>query len=137
MTPVTTMPTRDRLRPRSRLQLIPDEQRRPPAPSKKGGMSAGNVLVAGADASGRRRMIQEMRGLLPEGASFVEAGETWQVLGLAAQSRMVIVVGDVGEVSARGLVNVLGRRHPMLPVIALTGTERRLIPSGDVGVASL
>jgi hypothetical protein len=81
-------------------------------------------------------MLGELRGLLPEGTSFAEACETWQVLARAGESRMVILTGDLGDISARGLMRVLSRRYPMLPVIAMSGL-RHGMAAGDVGVASL
>lgn len=78
-----------------------------------------HVLVAGADASARARMLAELRSLLPSGTSFVEASETWEVVARAAGSRMVVLAGDLGEASSSSLLRLLARRNPMLPVLAV------------------
>jgi hypothetical protein len=78
-----------------------------------------HVLVAGSDEHGRSRMLEELRGLLPQSTQFLEACETWQVLARAAGSRMVVLTDDLGDVSAESVVKLLGRRHPTLPVLAV------------------
>ncbi len=83
-----------------------------------------HVLVAGADASRRSRMLEDLRGLLPASTHFLEARETWEVIERAGNSRMVVIAGDLGDVSAESLVKVLGRRHPTLPVLAVGGHTR-------------
>jgi hypothetical protein len=126
-----------------------ERQDRQPAQSDRTGST---VLVAGEESSRRAKMLEELRGLLPGGTLFVEARETWQVLARAADSRMVILTGDLGDISAQGLMRVLSRRHPLLPVIAL-GLARRstrangrqasadspcgAVPPRDLGAASL
>lgn len=77
------------------------------------------MLVVGWDETGRSRMLEELRGLLPTSTRFLEACETWQVLARAAGSRMVVLTDDLGDVSAESLVKLLGRRHPTLPVLAV------------------
>jgi hypothetical protein len=98
------------------LALIPDR------PTAGGG---DHVLVAGADASARMRMLAELRSLLPPGTRFVEAGETWEVVARAAGSRMVVLAGDLGEVSCASLLRLLAGRYPELPVLAVGGADRR------------
>lgn len=79
----------------------------------------GSVLVAGADSGARSRMLAQLRGMLPDGTQFVEAGETWEVVARAFDSRMVVLTGDLGDLTAPALMRVLSRRHPLLPVVAL------------------
>jgi hypothetical protein len=120
MAPVTLTPKPHR--PRSRLRLVPGERRQAGAgrlAEAPDGSADASVLIAGADASSRARMIEELRGLLPDGTPFAEASETWQVLTKASTSRMVILTGELGDISARGLMRVLSRRYPLLPVVAL------------------
>jgi hypothetical protein len=78
-----------------------------------------SVLVAGADSSARSRMLAQLRDMLPIGTRFAEAGETWEVVARASESRMVVLTGDLGDLTAPGLMRVLSRRHPLLPVVAL------------------
>ncbi|HEX4837356.1 MAG TPA: hypothetical protein VFV03_02375, partial [Solirubrobacteraceae bacterium] len=94
------------------------------------------VLVAGADASKRSRMLGELRGLLPASTCFLEAHETWEVIAAAAGSRMVVLTGDLGDVSAESLVRLLGRRHPTLPVLAVGSPTPAPAPA-DVDAATV
>jgi CheY-like chemotaxis protein len=93
------------------------------------------VLVAGADADRRGRMLDELRSLLPADTEFVEAGETWEVIARAADSSMVVLAGDMGEISAAALLRMLARRHPELPVLAVGGEDRRARGGGVSAVA--
>jgi len=97
---------------------------------------AAHVLVAGADANRRSSMLDDLHGLLPAGTRFLEAHETWEVIAHAATSRMVVLAGDLGDVSAESLVKVLGRRHPTLPVLAVGG-ETPTRAAADVDVAGV
>jgi hypothetical protein len=145
MAPVTLTTQPDRSR--SRLRLIGGERRhaaRRPAPATEEGADASvamaganaSVLIAGADAPRRARMMEELRGLLPGGTPFEEASETWQVLAKAGKSAMVILTGELGDVSAQGLMRVLSRRYPLLPVIAL-GAGHGATDDDRAGIASL
>lgn len=94
------------------------------------------VLVAGADPTARAKMLAQLRDMLPEGTPFVEARETWEVVAQASESRMVVLTGDLRDLTARGLVRVLSRRYPLLPVIAL-GECSESATAPQVGAASL
>ena len=83
------------------------------------GAPAAHVLVAGVDAGTRSRMLDELRDLLPAGTRFLEAGETWEVIARASTSNMVVLAGDLGDISPDSLMRLLGRRHPTLPVLAV------------------
>lgn len=94
------------------------------------------VLIAGAQPAGRAKMRRQLGELLPEGTPFVEACETWEVVAHASSSRLVVLAGDLDDLSARGLMRVLSRRHPLLPVIAVGGcTDDAAAPRA--GAASL
>jgi hypothetical protein len=75
------------------------------------------VLLAGADAARRAMLRAELSATLPPRTPFSEADELSEVLGCAASSRMVILAGDLEDVDAESLMRLLGRRHPLLPVI--------------------
>lgn len=94
------------------------------------------MLVAGADPRARERMLGELRSLLPEETPFVEAREVWEVLASAVGSRMVVLTGDLRDVSAESLMRVLGRRYPTLPVVSLRARPRPRSPR-DIGVVRL
>jgi hypothetical protein len=78
-----------------------------------------HVLVAGSDPCARARMLSELRSLLPPGTSFIEAGETWELVARAAGSRMVVLTSDLGGTPAASLLRLLARRNPALPVLAV------------------
>jgi hypothetical protein len=95
----------------------------PPAPRATD--ERDHVLVAGADAAARARMLEELRSLLPAGTRFVEASRTWELIARSAGSRMVVLTGDLDDVSAASLLRLLERRNPTLPVLAMGDTDRR------------
>lgn len=133
-----------RTRPQLRL-LRDDGQLRPPRHQDahasvasrplEGHSGEAFVLVAGADAASRTRMLEHLRKLFPKGTEFAEAGETWEVVAQAGDSRMVVLTGDLGDLTARGLMRVLSRRHPLLPVIALGDRAHGGAP--EIGAVSL
>lgn len=159
---ITTEPGR---RSRPRLRLLRDEResssrrdtwRDGSAPaSSAGSMDAGTqtaggtleaapagehgqptVLIAGAQTAARAKMQRQLEELLPEGTPFVEASETWEVVARASSSRLVVLTGDLRDLSVRGLMRVLSRRHPLLPVIAVGGCTDGAAAS-QAGAASL
>jgi hypothetical protein len=78
-----------------------------------------HVLVVGTDACARASVREDLRTVLPAGTAFGEAGETWEVLVRAADSRMVVLIEDLRDVSIESLARLLGRRHPTLPILAV------------------
>jgi hypothetical protein len=94
-----------------------------------------HVLIVGDDETRRSKMVSELRGLLPSGTRFVEAGETWEALAHTDGSRMVVLTGGIGEVSTHSLMRILSRRHPMLPVIAVGERTRNLDSPRRAGLA--
>lgn len=77
------------------------------------------ILVAGADAEQRAAVLRELSEALPNDTQFGEAGAAWEVLDQAPSSGVVMLAGDLAEVTAESLMHVLGHRHPSLPVVAL------------------
>jgi hypothetical protein len=100
------------------------------------GQPLAHVLVVGDECCGRSQIVAELRDLLPAGTPFVEAHETWEVLVRVEGSRMVVLTGDLGDVSAASLVRLLSRRHPQLPLVSVSATRTHAAPSGDVGAVS-
>jgi hypothetical protein len=94
-------------------------------PRPVGRQGDGYVLVAGADAPTRARMLAELRSVLPAGTQFVEACETWEVVARAPESRMVVLAGDLADTSSASLLRLLARRNPTLPVLAVGAGEHR------------
>jgi hypothetical protein len=77
------------------------------------------ILVAGADADRRAAVLRDLSEALPDDTQFGEAGAAWEVLEQAPSSGVVMLAGDLDEVTAESLMHVLGHRHPSLPVVAL------------------
>jgi hypothetical protein len=77
------------------------------------------ILVAGADPARRAAVLADLAEALPADTQFGEAGAAWEVLEQAPASGVVMLAGDLDEVTAESLMNVLGHRHPSLPVVAL------------------
>lgn len=77
------------------------------------------ILVAGADPEQRAAVLQELSEALPNDTQFGEARAAWEVLEQAPSSGVVMLAGDLAEVTAESLMHVLGHRHPSLPVVAL------------------
>jgi hypothetical protein len=79
----------------------------------------GPVLVAGKDATRRACMIEELASTMAPGTRFTHAAASWEVLALAGSSRMVILSGELEEISNESLMRMLSHRYPALPVVAL------------------
>ncbi len=77
------------------------------------------ILVAGADPEQRAAVLRELSEALPSDTQFGEARAAWEVLEQAPSSGVVMLAGDLAEVTAESLMHVLGHRHPSLPVVAL------------------
>jgi hypothetical protein len=77
------------------------------------------ILVAGADAQRRATVLRDLSESLPAETQFGEAGAAWEVLEQAPSSGVVMLAGDLDEVTAESLMHVLGHRYPTLPVVAL------------------
>ncbi len=77
------------------------------------------ILVAGADPAQRAAVLHDLSESLPEGAQLGEAGAVSEVLERAPASSVVMLAGDLDDVSAESVMHMLGSRHPSLPVVAL------------------
>ena len=87
------------------------------------------ILVAGADAAQRAAVLHNLSETLPPSAQLGEACAVSEVLAQAPASSVVMLTGDLDEVSAESLMHMLGSRHPSLPVVAL-GLSARGASSG-------
>ncbi|HEY7933765.1 MAG TPA: hypothetical protein VID48_08070 [Solirubrobacteraceae bacterium] len=104
--------------PHLRLVDDPGEVVRPqPLAGRSNGGSC--VLLAGADVTLRTALRRELSLTLSPGTVFIEANEAWEVLQQAPASRIVMLTGDLREVSAESITRLLGRHYPSLPVLTL------------------
>jgi hypothetical protein len=110
-----------------------------PAPSAppKTSPERSRILIAGADPERRAAVLADLTEALPADTQFGEARAAWEVLDQAPSSGVVMLAGDLDEVTAESLMHVLGHRHPSLPVVALglfaEGSSAR---SGELGRAA-
>lgn len=81
--------------------------------------AASAVLIAGGDADRRVAVAAELRKRLSAETSFAEATALWEVLNAAATSSLVVLAGDLDDVSAKSLMHMIGHRYPELAVISL------------------
>ncbi|HXA55249.1 MAG TPA: hypothetical protein VNV37_10305 [Solirubrobacteraceae bacterium] len=77
------------------------------------------ILVAGADPAQRAAVLHDLSETLPASAQIGEACAVAEVLERASSSSVVMLAGDIGELSAESMMQLLGDRHPGLPVVAL------------------
>jgi hypothetical protein len=77
------------------------------------------ILLVGVDPDRRATLRKELTSTLPSDTQFEEAGEIWEVLEHAPSSGVVMLTGDLQDVSVESLMHLLGNRHPWLPVVAL------------------
>jgi hypothetical protein len=83
------------------------------------------VLIAGRDAGQRAEVRRDLGELMPAGTRFQELGTFWEVLVQAPSARMVILSGEVDELSAESLLHTLAHRHPDLPVVSIEAAANR------------
>jgi hypothetical protein len=78
-----------------------------------------SILLAGGDADDREAVLQDLRRTMPGGTTFRQAGALWEMLARAAESSMVVLSGELDEVSAESLMHMLAHRDPTLPVVSV------------------
>jgi hypothetical protein len=125
--PIRDRDTREHAEPHLRLLESPDAEAAPAGSAGHGVPKWDNspldytahVLIAGVDTVARAHLHDEMADQLPAGTSFTHASETWEVIAAASTSSMVVLAGDVGDMSGESMMRLLGRRYPTLPVLAV------------------
>ncbi len=78
-----------------------------------------SILLAGGDAEDRKAVLEDLRRTMPGGTTFRQAGALWEMLARAAESSMVVLSGELDEVSAESLMHMLAHRDPTLPVVSV------------------
>jgi hypothetical protein len=77
------------------------------------------VLVAGSDVQGRASVCRQMARTMPPSTAFEQAGAVWEVLVRAGESSMVILSGELEEMPAESVMQMIAHRHPEVPVVCL------------------
>jgi len=81
-----------------------------------------SILLAGGEAGDREAVLSDLRRTMPGGTIFRQAGALWEVLARAAESSMVVLSGELDEVPAESLMQMLAHRNPALPVVSVDAT---------------
>jgi hypothetical protein len=79
------------------------------------------VLLAGGDTAARAAVQRELVESMPARTSFEQAGAVWEVLVRAPASSMVILSGELEDIPAGALMQMITRRHPEVPIVRLDG----------------
>jgi hypothetical protein len=82
-----------------------------------------SVLVAGGDSDQRAAVLGDLAGTLPASTRFAEADAFWEVLVQAPSSSMVVLSGDLDDLPAESLLQMLAHRHPGLPVVSVAAAS--------------
>ncbi len=77
------------------------------------------VLVAGGRPSSRAAVMRDLTETLPSNTRFDEAKGAWELLARASDSRMVVLSGDLGDISAESAMHMLAHHRPEVPVVRL------------------
>jgi len=81
-----------------------------------------SILLAGGEAGDREAVLSDLRRTMPGGTTFRQAGALWEVLARASESSMVVLSGELDEVPAESLMQMLAHRNPALPVVSVDAT---------------
>jgi hypothetical protein len=81
------------------------------------------VLLAGGDADGRAAVMHDLAKSMPSSTTFEQAGAIWEVLARAPECSMVVLSGELEEISAQSLMQMLVHRSPEVPVVCLDAPE--------------
>jgi hypothetical protein len=77
------------------------------------------ILLAGSDRSARSSVLGDLARSMPPSTSFEQAEAIWEVLARAPQSKLVILSGALEGIPAQAVMQMLGHRHPEVPVVCI------------------
>jgi hypothetical protein len=80
------------------------------------------VLLAGGGHAARDSIRRDLAQTMPSATEFEQAGALWEVLARASESSMVILGGELDDVPAESVMQMLAHRHPTLPVVRFDET---------------
>jgi hypothetical protein len=102
-------PAKSEVRPdRQQLRLLTGA-----APAEK------PILLAGGDTSARAAVQHDLARTMPRSTKFEQAGAIWEVLVRAGEARMVVLSGELEEIPAESVMQMLAHRHPGLAVVSI------------------
>jgi hypothetical protein len=81
------------------------------------------VLLAGGDAAARREVLRDLARTMPPSTVFEQAGAIWEVLARSPECSMVILSGELEEIPAASVMQMLVHRSPEVPVVCLDAAE--------------
>jgi hypothetical protein len=88
-----------------------------PAPAEK------PILLAGGDTGARAAVQRDLARTMPRSTTFEQAGAVWEVLVRAPEASMVILGGELEEIPAESVMQMLAHRHPGLAVVCLDAAD--------------
>jgi hypothetical protein len=77
------------------------------------------VLLAGGDAAARAAVQSDLAKTMPADTTFEQAGAVWEVLVRAPSSSMVILSGELEDIAAGSVMQMITHRHPEVPVVCM------------------
>jgi hypothetical protein len=77
------------------------------------------VLIAGSDPAAREALRSDLARSMSPDTVIQQARAVWEVLARAGDSSVVILSGELEELSGEHLMQMLAHRHPGLPVVNL------------------
>jgi hypothetical protein len=81
------------------------------------------VLLAGGDDDTRAAVLGDLTRTMAPNTTFEQAGALWEVLVRAPECSLVILSGELEEISAESLMQMLVHRSPEVPVVCLDASE--------------
>jgi hypothetical protein len=100
-----------------------------PAPAEK------PVLLAGGDTSARAAVQRDLARTMPRSTTFEQAGAVWEVLVRAPEASMVILGGELEDIPAESIMQMLAHRHPGLAVVSLDADPGEIERSRQIRTA--
>jgi hypothetical protein len=77
------------------------------------------VLLAGGDGAARDAVQRDLAKTMAPSTAFEQAGAIWEVLVRAPQASMVVLSGELEDIPAEALLQMLMQQNPEVPVVCL------------------
>ncbi len=81
------------------------------------------VLLAGGDRAARDAVQRDLAKSMPSSTAFEQAGAIWEVLVRAPEASMVILSGELDDIPAESLLQMLVHKNPEVPVVCLDADD--------------